>query len=190
MHGQIPLLRSDPSDLALLQAMAAGHAPALDELYARYGSAVFGYLMARLGERQLAEEVLQDVMLAVWRSAASFRGDSKVLTWLLTIAHNRAVNARRRRTFTLVPFNDALDTASDDTGPLDRIVRQAERRAVREMLDRLPVQQREVLVLVFYHQLSAAEAARVLGVAIGTVKSRLHRAKAALRSVLESETNS
>jgi RNA polymerase sigma factor (sigma-70 family) len=188
MHGQIPIPRSDTSDLALLQAMAAGHAPALDELYARYGPAVFGYLMARLGERQLAEEVLQDVMLAVWRSAASFRGDSKVLTWLLTIAHNLAVNARRRRTFTLIPFNDALDSPSDDTGPLDRVVRQAEHLAVRQRLDQLPAPQREVLVLVFYHQCSEAEVAEVLGIPVGTVKSRLHRAKAALRSVLESET--
>jgi len=188
MSGQIPIPQPDTSDLTLLQAMAVGHAPALDELYTRYGPPVFGYLMARLGERQLAEEVLQDVMLAAWRSAAGFRGDSKVLTWLLTIAHNLAVNARRRRAFALVPFDDALDSPSDDTGPLDRIVRQAEHLAVREMLSRLPDQQREVLVLVFYHQLSEAEVARVMGVAVGTVKSRLHRAKAALRNMLESET--
>jgi len=190
MDGQIPIPRSDTTDLDLLRAMAAGHTPALDELYARYGPAVFSYLIARLGERPLAEEILQDVMLAAWRSAMGFRGDSKVLTWLLTIAHNRAVNARRKRTFTLVPFSDALDGPSDDTGSLDRIVRQAEHLALRERLAELPAPQREVLVLVFYHQLSEAEAAKVLGVAVGTVKSRLHRAKTALRNVLESETSS
>jgi RNA polymerase sigma-70 factor (ECF subfamily) len=178
------------SDLALTQAMAAGHTSALDELYTRYGSSIFSFLVARLGDGQLAEEVLQDVMLAAWRGASGFRGESKVLTWLLTIARNRAINAARKRRLPQVPYNDALDAASDDTGPFERIMRESEENAVRQMLDQLPDHQREVLVLVFYHQLSEAEVADVLGIAIGTVKSRLHRGKQALRSVLENEARS
>lgn len=184
-----PVASPDTSDWALIQAMAAGHTPALDELYARYGSAIFGFLMARMGNRQLAEEVVQDVMLAAWQSAAGFRGESKVLTWLLTIARNRAINAQRRRHIPLVPYNDALDAPTDDTGPLEKMVKQSEQRAVRELLDKLPEHQREVLVLVFYHQLTEIEVADVLDIAVGTVKSRLHRGKETLRRVLQSEAS-
>jgi RNA polymerase sigma-70 factor (ECF subfamily) len=180
---------SDSSDLALIQAMATGHTPALDELYARYGSAVYSFLMARTGNAPLAEEVVQDVMLAAWQGAASFRGESKVLTWLLSIARNRAINAQRRRNLPIMPYNDALDAPADDTGPLEKVMKQAERQNVRALLDRLPEHQREVLVLVFYHQLTEAEVAEVLDIAIGTVKSRLHRGKEALRRVLQSEAS-
>jgi RNA polymerase sigma factor (sigma-70 family) len=186
---QIPISLSQMSDHALIQAMAGGHTPALDELYARFGSAVFGFLVARTGNRPLAEEVVQDVMLAAWQGAAGFRGESKVLTWLLSIARNRAINAQRRRDVPLVPYNDALDSPADDTGPLEKIVRSAERRAVREVLEKLPAHQREVLVLVFYHQLTESEVAEVLDIAVGTVKSRLHRGKETLRKVLQSEAS-
>jgi RNA polymerase sigma factor (sigma-70 family) len=185
MSGPIPIHQSEASDLALIQAMAVGHAPALDELYARYSSAIFGFLMARLSDRQLSEEVLQDVMLAAWRGAGGFRGESKVLTWLLSIARNRAINAVRRHRVPVVPYNDALDSPADDTGPFERLVRQSEYRAVREVLERLPDHQREVLVLVFYHQLTEAEVADVLDIAVGTVKSRLHRGKEAVRRALQ-----
>lgn len=185
MSGPSPIPHTQSSDLALMHAMAAGQAPALDELYARYSSAILGFLIARLGDRQLAEEVLQDVMLAAWRGAEGFRGDSKVLTWLLSIARNRAINARRKYRPTLVPYQDALDSPTDDTGPFERLVRQSEHHAVRTVLEQLPDHQREVLVLVFYHQLTEAEVAGVLDIAVGTVKSRLHRGKQALRRALE-----
>jgi len=175
-------------DLALMQAMAGGDARALDELYARYGAGIFSFLMARLGgERQLAEEVLQDVMLAAWNGAGGFRGDSKVLTWLLSIARNRAINATRRRRLPAVPFHDAINARADDTGPLEKVLRQTEHRVVREALVNLPANQREVLVLVFYHHLTMNEVAGVLRISTGTVKSRLHRAKEALRRTLQLE---
>jgi RNA polymerase sigma factor (sigma-70 family) len=177
----------DAPDMALMQAMADGQSAALDALYARFSSAVFGFLMVRLNNRQTAEEVLQDVMLAAWRGAGGFRGESKVLTWLLTIARNRAINVQRRRKLTFVPFNDALDSPLDDTGPLERVVRQNEQRTVRETLRKLPEGQREVLTLVFYHQMTESEVAEVLDIPVGTVKSRLHRGKEALRRLLQQE---
>ncbi len=178
---------SPTTDQSLLAAMAAGDTAALDELYARYGGGVFGFLMAKLGDPALAEEVVQDVMLAAWRGAAHFRGESKTLTWLLAIAHNQAINATRRRRVSLVPFQDALDYRSDETGPLEHLVRRGEEAAVRDALDRLPAPHREILVLVFYHHLTLQEVADVLGIALGTVKSRLHRAKDAMRRELRRE---
>jgi RNA polymerase sigma-70 factor, ECF subfamily len=183
-HMAIPY---DDPDRALLRAMAAGDSRALDELYSRYGPAILSYLAARLYDRAQAEEVLQDVMLAVWRNAANFRGESKVLTWMLTIARNRAVNAMRKHQVSQTPLDDVFELQSTDTGPVEKLEKGSQREAVREALKHLPEMQREILELVFYHQLSGQEVADVLGINQGTVKSRLHRAKEALRRALYSE---
>ncbi|MBI5958587.1 MAG: sigma-70 family RNA polymerase sigma factor [Chloroflexi bacterium] len=177
---------SQAPESVLIHEMAAGNSGALDELYTRYGPAIFSFLMARTSSAVLAEEVLQDVMLAAWRSAGGFRGESKVLTWLLTIARNRAINAQRRQAVPVVALpDDTSELRASDTGPLERVIRQGDQQVVRDTLNQLPDHLREVLVLVFYHQLSEAEVAEVLGIPAGTVKSRLHRAKEALRKALQ-----
>src|SRR3954452_10608343 len=96
---------NDP-DFALIEAMAGGEVAALNELYTRHGANILNYLTSLLHDRAQAEEVLQDVMLAAWENAAKFRGDSKVRTWLLTIARHRAINAHRRATPDLVPLDE------------------------------------------------------------------------------------
>jgi RNA polymerase sigma-70 factor (ECF subfamily) len=176
------------SDRALIDAVAGGDTQALEALYARYGSAILNFLVARLGNPQLAEEVLQDVMLAVWRSAGTFRGDSKVLTWLLTIARNRAINATRKKRPTLVELNEEISLRDNDTGPLEHVIHQGQQAVIRDAIQQLPAGQREVLVLVFYHQMTGAEIAEILDITPGTVKSRLHRAKQTLRRLLQGNT--
>ncbi|NDJ78344.1 MAG: RNA polymerase sigma factor [Chloroflexi bacterium] len=171
-----------PSDDQLVHAIAQGNSQALDTLYQRHGLRLLAYLVGQIGERGQAEEVLQDVMLAAWRGAANFRGESSVRTWLLAIARHRAINARQRRPPPGVALADTI--AADDTGPQEALERQDDRDAVRSALAHLPPDQRETLELVFYHGLSGPEAAEVMGVATGTVKSRLHRAKAMLHDVL------
>lgn len=176
----------DP-DWALLRAMADGDVRALNEVYGRYGPMLLGFLNARLPSRQLAEEVLQDVMLAVWDNAHKFEARSKVKTWLLVIARNRAINATRRKKLPLIDINQVFDLSSDDTGPMEAVVRHEEQDKVRTAIQKLPEGQREVLVLVFYHQLSGPEVAEVLDISEGTVKSRLHRAKDKLKGLLAQE---
>ncbi len=179
-------LSADAADWELIQAMAHGDTHALDTLYTRHGPALLGYLTGQLGNhRQLAEEVLQDVMLAAWKSAANFRGDSKVRTWLIAIARNQAINMRRKRKLNLVELHESFD--SDSTGPMERMERQSRAELLREAIRQLPEQQRETLELVFFHQLSGPEAADILGVSVGTIKSRLHRAKETLRGLLSDE---
>lgn len=179
-------LPAEESDDELIQAMAAGDTHALDALYARHGPALLGYLTGQLGNnRQIAEEVLQDVMLAAWQSAPRFRGDSKVRTWLIAIARNQAINVRRKRKLTLVELHETFD--SDSTGPMERVERKSRAERLHEAMRELPEQQRETLELVFFHQLSGPEAAEVMGISEGTVKSRLHRAKETLRRLLGDE---
>ena len=178
--------KPDPiSDSELVQALAAGDTRALDELYQRHGLAVLSYLIGQVGSRPLAEEVLQDVMLAVWRGAARFRGESSVRTWVLAIAHKRAISARlahQRREDRQAPLED--DVPARDASPPDVLEQRATVAEVRAALHHLPHDQRETLELIFYHDLSGPEAAAVLGIAPGTVKSRLNRAKTKLRRVL------
>lgn len=172
------------TDLELVRAMAQGDMHGLDQLYALHGPSILSFLTARLGNRELAEEVLQDVMLAAWKNAATFRGESSVRTWLLVIARNRAINAQRRYTPTMVSLADSPDIHSTDTGPYEAVARDFERSAVRQALEHLPDLHREILVLFFYHQLSGNEIAEVLDISVGTVKSRLHRAKEALKRIM------
>ena len=175
---------ADP-DLPLIRSMASGDACALDELYARHGPGLLAYLTFRLDDRALAEEVLQDVMLAAWRAAHAFRAESRVLTWLLAIARNRATNACQRRpapNLALGSQNQSID--ADIEGVVELAGQYDE---LRSALRRLPEDQRETLVLVFTGGLTGAEAAKVLGVAPGTVKSRLSRARAALRALLRTK---
>lgn len=167
-------------DLLLVQRMAAGDPHALDELYARHGPHLLAYLAGRLGDAGLAEEVLQDVMLAAWQHAAAFRGRARVRTWLLAIARRRAINAhRRRQPAPAIPLDDESDRlAATDSPP----------SGISDALASLPEALRETLELVFYHGLSGVEAAEVLGVPAGTVKSRLHHARARLRRWFEEQT--
>lgn len=173
-------------DVMLLHQIAEGDAHALETLYARFGPGLLSYLVAWFGDHAPAEEVLQDVMLAVWDHAAQFRGESSVYTWLLTIARNRAMNAQRRHQPESVTLDDELAMPSPDTGPQEAAEKKAAASNVREAISQLPEHQREVLVLTFYHQLSGQEISEMLGVSIGTVKSRLSRAKDALRDLLQS----
>jgi RNA polymerase sigma-70 factor, ECF subfamily len=177
--------RSDASftidpDLELLRRMARQDEDALADVYHLYGPGLLAYLKARLGDRRLAEEVLQEVMVAAWRAAPRFRGECRVRTWLLAIARTRAINAYQReirRTALDVPISHTQDEMTGEApvsyGDLEA------------GLKSLPAEQREALELVFYHGLSLQETAQVLQVPLGTVKSRLHRAKAQLRHWLE-----
>ena len=169
---------ADP-DIVLLQRIAEQDEDALGKLYQQYAHGLLVYLSERLGDVRLAEEVLQDVMLAVWRNAPRFRGECRVRTWLLAIARNRAINAFHRQ---IRPT--ALESHLEDPEPVQREEKVDRYDDLQAAFQALPVEQRETLELVFYHGLSLQETALVLKIAPGTVKSRLHRAKARLRDLI------
>jgi RNA polymerase sigma-70 factor (ECF subfamily) len=175
----------DEDNRQLLLAIADGDRDALETLYARYSARILAYLIGQLGERQLAEEVLQDVMLAVWQGAERFRGESAVYTWMLTIARNQAISIRRRKK----PPPEPLDatTASQQPSPALAVEQEEQRDHILAAIRQLPPEQRETLELVFYHDLSGPDVATLMGVALGTVKSRLHRAKQTVGRLLQLE---
>lgn len=176
---------SDEYDLMLLQAMANGDGRALEELYAQHGSSLLNFILGQISDRVLAEEILQNVMLAAWNAAPKFRGESKVRTWLFAIARNQCINTYRKRKLTKVPLREA--DSVHKTGPMEAIIMDTERAQVRNAIRQLPQEQRDTLELIFYHGLTGPEAAEILDVSVGTIKSRLHRAKAALKDLLGKE---
>ena len=171
-------VEEDP-DLALLSRIATGDQEAIEDLYRRHSRLLLGQLQFMVDQPGLAEEVLQDTMLAVWKGARTFRGGSRVRTWLLGIARRQARDRMRRRRPTPMADSDLAQRPSPNPGPEAMAVERSEARRMVAALSTLTPAHREVLGLVFGADLSLAEVARVLAVPLGTVKSRLHAARAA-----------
>ncbi len=173
----------DP-DIGLIRSMAAGDEAALRALYAAYGRRLFAYALRLTMDRVVAEEVLQDSLLAAWRGAGNFRGESRAITWLLGIVHHQALNATRRKQLPKIDLEQAMGLADDAARPEAQAELAERRRALQVALGDLSPEHRAVVELVFYQGLSLAEVAEVCGCPVGTVKSRLSYAKAYLRKGL------
>lgn len=173
------------TDAALLRAVAAGDVDAHRRLYERHAAAVFAFLVARTGDRRQAEDVLQEVMIAVWQGASTFRGASAVRSWIIGIAAHKASHALRsvRRERPLPPEADRRGGAEQPAraGKVD------DRLDLAAALAALPEEQRTVVVLFFFDGQSLEAIGALLDVPIGTVKSRLHRAKAQLKASLDAD---
>jgi RNA polymerase sigma-70 factor (ECF subfamily) len=177
--------RSTVDDATLLRLVADGDGGALTVLYERHANALFGYLHRLAGDRMTAEEILQDTMFAVWRSAATFAGRSKATTWLFGVARRQAHNRLRGRAGP-VPL-EALDRPDAATGPDELAIAAAGGTPVAAAIGALPEHHREVIALVFVAGLPLSDVASVLAVPLGTVKSRLHHARAALAILLTAQ---
>jgi RNA polymerase sigma factor (sigma-70 family) len=182
------MTRSEPgSDAALLRSVAAGDAGSLSRLYERHAGPLFGYLHRLAGDRMTAEEILQDTMLAVWRSAAAFEGRSKVSTWLFGVARRQAHNRLRRRSSPEAVAGGLPDRPDHGAGPDELAIAAAGGTPVAAAIDRLPEHHRDVIALVFVAGLPLADVAAVLSIPVGTVKSRLHHARAAVAEALTAQ---
>jgi RNA polymerase sigma-70 factor, ECF subfamily len=171
-------------DTALLRGIGRGDESAMAAFYREHGRVVFGQVLLVTGERVLAEEIVQDTMLAVWRGAGSFRGESSVRSWVIAIARRQTRDRLRGRRLRLV--DDALlaDQPSSGPGPEVTALDRAELAEVSGAIRELAPAHREVLGLVFGSGLSLPEVAGVLGIPVGTVKSRLTAARTALGRIL------
>ncbi|MQA85981.1 MAG: sigma-70 family RNA polymerase sigma factor [Streptosporangiales bacterium] len=173
-------------DADLLRRIVGGDRTALVALYQRHGGVVLAQIGLVVEDRGLSEEILQDTMLAVWRGAASFRGRSRVRSWIIAIARRQARDRLRRYRANVVDDGFLTDRPAQEPGPEDVALERAEAEAVANAIRSLGLAHREVLGLVFGAGLTLAETAEVLDVPLGTVKSRLAAARAALaRSLSE-----
>jgi RNA polymerase sigma-70 factor, ECF subfamily len=168
----------------LLRRIARGDQGAMAEFYRLHGRIVLAQILLVVGERALGEEILQDTMLAIWRGADSFLGESAVRSWVIAIARRQARDRLRRHRIAVV--DDALlaEQPSAEPGPELVALERAEVAAVASAIRLLAPRHREVLGLAFGAGLSLPEVADVLQVPLGTVKSRLAAARTALARVL------
>jgi RNA polymerase sigma-70 factor, ECF subfamily len=169
-------------DAGLLRGIGAGDEDAMAAFYAEHGRVVLAQVLLVTGERVLAEEIVQDTMLAVWRGAASFRGESSVRSW--AIARRQTRDRLRARRLRVVDDAYLADQPGSDPGPEALALDRAELAGVRVAIAELAPAHREVLGLAFGAGLSLPEVADVLGIPVGTVKSRLSAARAALGRIL------
>ncbi len=172
------------ADEALLRRVAGGDPDALTALYRRYADQLFGYLARLAPDRMIAEEILQDTLLAVWRSADNFAGRSSVRTWLFGVARRQAYNRLRTLREPMVDLARLPEPESVEPGPEELVLARLEAGRVADGLRQLAPAHREVLLLALSAELAHAEIAEVIGVPVGTVKSRLHHARAALARLL------
>jgi RNA polymerase sigma-70 factor (ECF subfamily) len=181
-----------PADDELLTAAREGNASALETLLLRYQPHLYRFGLRMCGNAEDAGDVAQESLISMARSLRDFRGDSSVSSWLYTIARRFCIKKRRRSKFAPIR-EDSLDAAETDAA--DRLADPAPNpeqtttnrelaTALTRAIDALDPPQREVLVLRDVEGLSAAEVAKVLGIGIAAVKSRLHRARAAVRKDL------
>jgi RNA polymerase sigma-70 factor (ECF subfamily) len=177
------------NDTGLLQRYAAGEEGAFRELVGEYRDSIYAFLSRFLNRSELVDDVFQETFMQLYVSRDTFDLSRPLRPWLFTIAVNKARDALRRRqrpdsTNLGSMFDndehsidDVLNTLGSDMHmPHDDLIKEETAGAVKRVISRLPVKLREILILAYFHQLSHAEMAGILGIPVGTVKSRLHTA--------------
>jgi RNA polymerase sigma-70 factor, ECF subfamily len=176
----------DVTDAVLIERVAQRDRAAFEELYARYARPVLGLALRRIGDRGRAEDSVQDVFAAVWRSAASYDRDrGPGGAWLYTIARNAIVDSLRRKQPPTVA--DPPDVASTAPTPDEKAEASWSAWQVHRALETLPEQERVVIDLAYFSGLSQSEVASFLSIPLGTVKTRTRSALARLADVLDGE---
>lgn len=170
-------------DLDLICRMQAGDDESVRDLYARYGQRLYAYALRLTSDPATAEDVTQNTLVTAWRTAHTFRGEGRLIAWLLGIVHHTAMKALRHASSYLDPVAEET-IPENQLSPEEQIQDQERKRWIRQGLQSLSSEHRAVLELVFYQGLSLNEVAEVLDCPLGTVKSRLSYARQHLRGVL------
>jgi RNA polymerase sigma-70 factor (ECF subfamily) len=177
------------NDTGLLQRYAAGEEGAFQELVGEYKDSVYAFLSTYLNRSDLVDDVFQETFIQMYVSRATFDLSRPLRPWLFMIAANKAKDALRRRQRINSTnlgsmfdsdehsIDDVLNTLDSDTHlPHDDLIKDETAGAVRQVISRMPAKLRKILILAYFHKFSYAEIAGILGIPLGTVKSRLHTA--------------
>src|SRR6187200_2403858 len=178
---------ADDADRAVLERIADGELRALDDLYERYKTMAYSIAYRITNDATLAEDVVQEAFLGVWRNATRYvQGRGSVKTWLLSIVHHRAIDAvrRRRSTVDLPERDDAPPPALRLPDVWGEVSSNLDADEVRAALASLSDVQREALELAYFGGLTQTEIAERTGTPLGTVKSRMRLGLLAMRKVL------
>ncbi len=179
----LPLMNRKASkdrEFELIQGASQGDEEAFRQLYDITHKKIYFYLYRLLKDRETAEDIMVETYTEAWRGAKNFRGDSRVTTWIMSIARNLAMNHFKK----VKPHDNIDDFPSlsnnimPDAEPLDR------QRLLKEAISRLSTKHGEILDMVFFHEMTYQEVSEVLRIPVSTVKTRVFYAKDGLRDVL------
>jgi RNA polymerase sigma-70 factor (ECF subfamily) len=187
----------EEDEAALIAKAQKGDADAFDSIVARYEAKVYGLCLWTLGNPDDAADAAQDAFVRAWRSLDKFRGDAKLGTWLHRIAVNVCYDALKKRGKTPLPASQLAPTWDDEDAPAlevpdapecdpaARAARRERQKVVREAMLSLSPDHRAIVILFDIEGRTYEEASAILGVPMGTIKSRLNRARDSLRRALE-----
>ena len=177
------------NDIELMKRYVAGDEGAFQELVSQYKDSVYAFLRRFLNDRDLVDDVFQETFMQLYVSRDTFDQSKPLRPWLFTIAANKAKDALRRSQRVDSTnlgsmfdseehsIDDVLNTLDhDDRMPYDDLIREETAAQVKRIIARMPVKLREILILAYFHKFPYAEIAGILGIPVGTVKSRLHTA--------------
>jgi RNA polymerase sigma-70 factor (ECF subfamily) len=173
------------SDEVLIGRIAQGDRLAMQVLFARHQVRVYRFVLRFVGNAAVAEDLISDVFLDVWRQADRFEGRSAVSTWLLAIARFKALSSMRRKPEEELDEEKAgaIEDTSDD--PEVSAQKKDKSAALRKCLQALSPEHREVIDLVYYHEKSVEEVAEIIGIPEATVKTRMFYARRKLSELLK-----
>ena len=173
------------TDEMLIQRIADGDRLAMQVLFARHRTPVYRWLLRLVSHEALAEDLLSDVFLDVWRQAGRFEARSSVSTWLMSIARFKALSARRRRAE--APLDETIESTVADQAddPEAALQKKNREELLRAALTRLSPDHRAVIDLVYYHGKSVDDVAQILDVPAATVKTRMFYARKKLATLVE-----
>ncbi len=171
----------DGEDIACLSQIALGDRAAFERLYRRYYDRLFRFVLRVTGRMNLVEDVINDTMIVIWRKAGDYRAAARASTWIFGIAYRKALKALSRE----LRAPEVMDELPElEQPPSDALDREGQHAAIRQAVMRLPPEHRAVVDLTFFLNRSYEEAAQILDVPVGTVKSRMFHARAKLRPLL------
>jgi len=172
------------SDEMLLAGIADGDRAAMHALYTRHSVRVYRFVLRMVRDVATAEDLVSQVFLDVWRAAGQFEGRSQVSTWLLSIARFKALTALRSRRHEDIDQDDVLAIADGADTPEASFDRASTGAILRSCIARLSPAHREIVDLVYLHEMSVEEAGRLIGIPQATVKTRMFYARKALAEML------
>jgi RNA polymerase sigma-70 factor (ECF subfamily) len=174
------------SDEMLLKGVAAGDKAAMHIMFARHHVKVFRFIQRMVRNAAIAEDLVSQVFLDVWRSANRFENRARVTTWLFSIARLKALSSFRGRTHEDIDQDDLVGIVDAADTPEVALDRKKTSAILRACVDRLSPAQREIIDLVYYREKSVAEASEMVGIPCATVKSRMFYARKQLAKMLVS----
>jgi len=172
------------SDETLLESIAEGGRSAMHILYSRHHVRVYRFILRMVRDTTTAEDLTSQVFLDVWRTASQFEGRSQVSTWLLSIARFKALTALRQRRFEDLDQDEVREIADDADTPEASLDRSTTSAILRACVAKLSPAHREIINLVYYHEMSVEEVGKIIGIPQSTVKTRMFYARKQLADLL------